>query len=200
METVRIKCPVCGAILTVADNPSNVGKSVKCPVCKEKHPFTEFKAVQMIKEDSDRTSLGMNLPPEDKTQLPVKPSVVSFGYLFDETKNRKYTLTSGTNLIGRKTYQTASAASIPIETEDLGFSRRHLYIDVMKGPDGIIRHYAYNAANKNETTINGVRIEVGDKLILHDSDVIRSASTTLIFKVSELTFHQASNDSDKTEI
>lgn len=200
MDTIRIKCPTCGAILTVADSPANVGKSVKCPVCKEKHQFTEFKAVQTPKEDSDRTSLGMNIPTEDKTQLPVKPSVVTFGYLVDEVHHRKYTLTSGVNLIGRKTYQTAPVASIPIETDDLCFSRKHLYIEAAKGPDGVIRHYAYNAANKNETTINGTRLGDGDKLILHDSDVIRSGNTTLVFKVAELGFHQTSNDSDKTQI
>lgn len=200
MDTIRIKCPTCGAILTVADSPANVGKTVKCPVCKEKHQFTEFKAVQTPKEDSDRTSLGMNIPTEDKTQLPVKPSVVTFGYLVDEVHHRKYTLTSGINLIGRKTYQTASIASIPIETDDLCFSRKHLYIEATKGPDGIIRHYAYNAANKNETTINGTKLGDGDKLILHDSDVIRSGNTTLVFKVAELGFHQTSSDSDKTQI
>lgn len=200
MDTIRIKCPTCGAILTVVDSSANVGKSVKCPVCKEKHPFTEFKAVHTTKEDSDRTSLGINLPVEDKTQLPVKPSMVTYGYLLDETKHRKYTLTSGKNLVGRKTYQTASVASIPIETDDLCFSRKHLYIEATKGPDGIIRHYAYNAANKNETTINGTRLGDGDKLILHDSDVIRSGKTILVFKVAELGFRQHSNDSDKTQI
>ena len=186
MDTIRIKCPTCGAILTVADSPANVGKSVKCPVCKEKHQFTDFKIMQTPEEDSDRTSLGMNIPTQDKTQLPVKPSVVTFGYLVDEVHHRKYTLTSGINLIGRKTYQNDSVASIPIETDDLCFSRKHLYIEATKGPDGVIRHYAYNAANKNETTLNGTKLGDGDKLILHDSDVIRSGNTTLVFKVAEL--------------
>ena len=200
MDTIRIKCPTCGAILTVADSPANVGKSVKCPVCKEKHLFAEFKLIQAVKEDSDRTSLGMNITAEDRTQLPQKSSVFTFGYLLDEARQKKYTLVSGVNLIGRKTYQTASVASVPIETDDLCFSRKHLYIEAIKGPDGIIRHYAYNAANKNETTINGTRLGDGDKLILHDSDVIRSGNTTLVFKVAELGFHQTSNDSDKTQI
>ena len=35
MNTIRIKCPVCGAILNAKDDPSNVKKSVTCPNCKE---------------------------------------------------------------------------------------------------------------------------------------------------------------------
>ncbi|MBO7574593.1 MAG: FHA domain-containing protein [Bacteroidales bacterium] len=198
--TIRIKCPNCGAILTVADSPANIGKSVKCPVCQEKYKFTEFKPVQPKNDDSDSTNLGINPSIDVKTELPQSPKVITFGYLLHEGHQKKYTLTSGLNLIGRKTYQTVSVATIPIETSDLGFSRKHLYIEAVKGPDGVIRHYAYNASNKNKTTINGLPLNAEDKVILHDSDVIHSADTTLIFKVSELSFHQASNDSDKTEI
>lgn len=200
METVRIKCPNCGAILTVADSPANIGKSVKCPVCKEKFPFADFKAVPSPKEDSDRTSIGTGQYAEDRTQLPEMSSVSSFGYLFDVTSRRTYPLTAGVNLVGRKTYQAVPAANIPIETDDLCFSRKHLYIEAVKGPDGIIRHYAYNAANKNETTINGVLLNAGDKLILHDSDVIESGRTTLVFKITGAGSRPSSNDSDKTEI
>lgn len=199
-DTIRIKCPNCGAILTVANSPANVGKSVKCPICKEKHAFTDFKAVQKTEADADRTSLGLNVSSKDMTQLPQMPKVITIGYLMDESRHKKYTLTEGINLIGRKTYQTASPASIPIETDDLGFSRKHLYIEAVKGPDGIVRHYAYNAFNKNETQINGISLGAGDKVILHNSDVIHSANTTLIFGVSEISFPTNSNDSDKTQI
>ena len=186
VATIKIKCPNCGAVLTVADNPANVGKSVKCPVCKEKYLFTDFKPVLQKKEDSDRTSLGLNVSSEDKTRLPESPRVNNntFGYLLHKDHQKKYALSAGLNLIGRKTYKTAPVASVPIETEDLGFSRRHLYIEVLTGPDGVVRHYAYNAENKNETTVNGARLETDDKIILHDSDVIQSADTTLIFKLS----------------
>lgn len=183
VETIKIKCPNCGAVLTVADNPANVGKSVKCPVCKEKYRFTEFKLVLPKNEDSDRTTHGLNVSSEDRTRLPESPRVNTFGYLLHKDHLKKYELSAGLNLIGRKTYKTAPVASVPIETEDLGFSRRHLYIEVLMGPDGVVRHYAYNAENKNETTVNGVRLETDDKIILHDSDVIRSADTTLVFKV-----------------
>lgn len=199
-KTIRIKCPNCGAILTVTDSPANIGKNVKCPVCKEKNAFTAFKPVLKTNADADSTSLGHDFPPQDITQLPQKPKAVTIGYLMDESRHKKYTLAKGVNLIGRKTYQTASPASVPIETDDLGFSRKHLFIEAFKGPDGIVRHYAYNASNKNETQVNGITLGVGDKVILHDSDVIHSANTTLVFKVSEISFPTNSNDSDKTQI
>ena len=179
METIRIKCPTCGAILTVADNPSNTGKSVKCPVCEEKHLFSAFKLVLPRKEEDDKTNLGFT--PDDETQLPQKTRITAYGYLTSDSPQRKYPLAEGVNLIGRKTYKSESSATVPIETEDMGLSRKHLYIEVAKGSDGIIRHYAYNASNKNSTTINGVKLENGDKIILHDSDRIQSSKTTLVF-------------------
>ena len=197
---IKIKCPTCGAILSVVDDPSNARKSVKCPVCEEKHRFIEFRLIQKRVEDSDRTQLGIDAIQNDRTQLPSNSQPVTIGYLMDEIHHKKYTLNSGLNLIGRKTYQTTSTATIPIETDDLGFSRKHIYIEAVKGLDGIVRHYAYNAQNKNETTINGHPLGVQDKVILHDSDTIRSSNTILVFKVSELSLPQQADDSDKTQL
>lgn len=185
METIRIKCPHCGALLTVADSPDNAGKSVRCPVCKEKNAFSAFRPVKPQNADADKTSLGIPMPSEDQTQLPQNGVENTIGYLFDKDRRKRYRLMPGVNLIGRKTRQSVSPATVPIETDDLGFSRQHLYIEVVHGPDGIIRHYAYNALNKNETHICGVRLESGDKIILHDADEIRSAKTVLVFKLTE---------------
>ena len=200
MGIIKIKCPTCGAILSVADDPSNIRKSVKCPVCEEKHRFTEFKSIQNKVEESDRTRLGINPKQNDRTELPMLSRPASFGYLLDERHQRKYALRAGLNLIGRKTYQTIPVATIPIETDDLGFSRKHIYIEAITGPDGIVRHYAYNAQNKNETTVNGHPLRAEDKVILHDSDAIRSSSTLLIFRVDELSIPQQLDDSDKTQL
>lgn len=197
---IKIKCPTCGAILSVADDSSNAGKSVRCPVCKEKHLFVEFKLIQVRAKDSDKTQLCIDAMQNDRTQLPLNSRPVTIGYLMDEIQHKKYTLSAGLNLIGRKTYQTTSTATIPIETDDLGFSRRHIYIEAVQGPDGIVRHYAYNAQNKNATTINGHPLGAQDKVILHDSDIIRSSNTILVFKVAELSFPQQANDSDKTQL
>lgn len=180
-NTIKIKCPTCGKILSVWDDPSNVGKSVRCPACKEKHRFTEFKLVRPL-IDEDKTCIGLSIQDGDHTELPSL-SKSAIGFLQNETDNQKYRLVEGLNLIGRKTYQQESLATIPIVTEDRGFSRKHLYIEVVKGTDGIFRHYAYNAANKNETRVNGSPLVEGDKVILHSGDKIESSKTTLIFNI-----------------
>lgn len=201
MGTIWLKCPNCGATLPVADSLPGSNKALKCPICGSKYPISEYKQIQRRNAELDRTSLNLQQNTEDKTQLPAKRNInSSCGLLFDNAHNREYLLKSGINLIGRKTYQTASLANIAIETDDLGFSRKHVYIEVIFMPDGSIRHYAYNASNKNETQINGIPLGDGDKVILHDADVIHSANTTLVFKVSEINFPTNSNDSDKTQI
>ena len=185
METMKIKCPNCGAILTVADSPANVGKSVKCPVCKMANPFTSFKSVKpKVTEEEDRTSLGGNLGSEDRTCLPDYQKSENIGYLWDDTAKMRYNLQEGINLIGRMTYQSVPEATVPVKTEDRGFSRKHMNIDVVKGADGVFRYYVYNAENKNPTTVNGVQLIANDKIILHNGDVIRSSSTVLILKLS----------------
>lgn len=181
MDTIKIKCPNCGAILSVHDDPSNEGKSVRCPACNEKHQFLEFRLVTPMQED-DKTRIGGISQAEDETKLPGF-SRVSIGYLLNEADGHKYALSEGINLIGRMTYQQAPLANVPIETDDRGFSRKHLYIDVTKGADGKYRHYAYNAANKNATTVNESLLEEGDKVILHTGDRIESSKTVLVFKL-----------------
>lgn len=44
-DLIRIKCPWCSAVLTVKDFEGIETKSVTCPVCKQKSPFTKFKKV-----------------------------------------------------------------------------------------------------------------------------------------------------------
>jgi phage FluMu protein Com len=184
METIKIKCPNCGAILAVVDSPANVGKSVKCPVCKVSNLFSNFKSVRpKISEEEDRTNLGPNLCSEDKTCLPELNKVEKIGYLWDNSNNTRYNLKEGVNLIGRMTYQSAPVATVPVKTDDRGFSRKHMNIEVVKGSDQVFRYYVYNAENKNPTTVNGVLIGTNDKIILHNGDLIKSSSTELVLKI-----------------
>lgn len=184
MTTIKIKCPNCGAILTVADDPSNSGKSVKCPVCKQSHPFVNFKAVKpRVVEEDDKTSIGFGGDLDEKTCLPDLEKKETIGSLLDKSSQMTYPLSEGLNLVGRMTCQSASPANVAIKTEDRGFSRKHLYINVVKGADNVVRYHAYNAENKNSTTINGVLLSSTDKMILHDGDVIKSSTTELVFKL-----------------
>lgn len=170
------------------DDPSNLGKSVRCPVCKEKHRFVEFRIVKKeipgVSKDNDKTDLGFLPSSSDKTELPEISNPYSFkGYLLDTTRGKEYPLNMGINLIGRKTFKTPSFADIAIETSDMGFSRKHLYIDVSRDSEGKYRFVAYNAENKNPTFINGILIEKEDKVILHADNMIKSSDTVLVLKL-----------------
>ena len=182
MANIRIKCPTCGARLTIIDSPANQGKSVRCPICNQIHPFSKFQIVSPVADDeNDKTQIGMGRSPEDATVLPKGECQTEQGYLVDPNKI-EYPLKEGMNLIGRKTYKSPSVADIAIETCDRGFSRKHLYIEVSKGHDGKLRFLAYNAENKNPTSINGVLLDGGDKVLLHSGDIISSSETSLVFK------------------
>jgi len=171
MENIRIKCPNCGAILTVTDNPANAGKNVKCPNCAIRSKYEEFRRIAEPERCDDRTEI----PGETN-----KPSDTP-GKLRDEATGREYPLKEGTNLIGRMTYQSAPKASLPILTEDRGMSRAQFYIDTVMGRDGRYHSYIYNASNKNATSVNSEELQSSDKVGLKDGDIITVSHTKLQF-------------------
>lgn len=179
MTAIKIKCPNCGKVLIVQDDPSNASKNVVCPACREKNPFSSFKKVIPAPVE-DKTELAGS-GNEDKTVLKHCLKTMSMGFLLDENSRRKYPLEEGFNLIGRQPKQSVALASVAIVTDDAGLSRKHLKIEVSKGMDGTVRHWASNAENKNPTSINGKRLEAGDKVVLHDGDTISSSLTVLSF-------------------
>lgn len=168
METIRIKCPNCGAVLGAVDHPANAQKMVVCPNCKVRNRFVDFKRVTPSKVD-DETRMDMFV------EGPI-------GSLVDEKTHKEYPLKEGRNLVGRKPVRDVPKADIPIETDDKGLSRAHLYIDVIKGRDGRWHYYASNASNKNETRINGVKLEDDDRIGITHDDRITSSETTLRFE------------------
>ena len=169
MDRIRIKCPFCGAILETLDNPANYEKNIVCPNCKTKNKFKDFKRVitrPVSSQEDDTTHF------ETKTKDTV-------GCLVDLLTQRKYLLKEGKNLIGRLTVKTPPLADIPIATQDMGMSRKHLFIDVIKGRDGRFHAYAYNASNKNATLINGVVLEDDDKIGLKHDDILTLCETKI---------------------
>ena len=173
MEKIKIKCPFCGKILIVNDDPANAGKRLRCPACKEASIFEDFKRV-VEQKVSDETEINMS-----------HKTVSATFSLTDKLTGKSYKLHQGRNLVGRMTYKTAPKADIPICTENMGFSREHLYIEIVRGCDGVFHCYVSNASNKNDTFINGELLSGEDKIGLENGDQIKSSSTTLIFHRSE---------------
>jgi len=171
MQTIKIKCPNCGILLGATDDPANVNKVVVCPNCKERNRFVDFKKV---------------IPKivEDETRI-FSFSKDSLGFLIDEKTCLKYSLKEGRFLVGRMTYKNPPKADIPIHTKDMGFSRAHFYIEVIKGRDGHYHTYVSNAANSNPTYINDVKLENDDQIGLKPNDKICSSETELRFMCNE---------------
>ena len=176
MEIIKIKCPFCGKILIVSDDPANAGKKLRCPACKEVSLFDNFKRIVQQKV-SDETEVALGQKAAGEVFI-----------LKDKNSNKEYKLKEGRNLIGRMTYKSAPKATVPICTEDLGFSREHLYIEIVRGCDGLMHCYAGNASNKNDTFINGELLSGEDKVGLENGDQIKSSTTTLIFSRSSSAF------------
>lgn len=187
MEKLIIKCPACGQVMSIDDNPAFVGRVVTCPVCKTKRKFEEYKRSEppvMVQTISDETVVVNDI--NNQTCA-----------LLDLSSGKKYELKEGNNIIGRKTYKSPSKATVPIETEDKGLSRVHCNINVMRGNDGFFHTYISNAENKNPTYINSSYLKNDDEIALKNGDVIKSSETQLKFMCGS-TVMSKSDDSDKT--
>ena len=169
METIRIKCPVCGAVLEAVDDPTNYQKFVTCPNCKTRNRFSSF------------LKLSKKVPEADCATEMKQVTEDFIGALLDPLTGKEYPLQEGHNLIGRMTFGTPPKASVPILTDNRRMSRSHLIIDVIKGADGRYHAYASNASNQNPTTINGKILEDRDALSLKDQDILSLADTRLVF-------------------
>lgn len=177
METMKIKCPNCGAVLIVKKVPGMENKSVPCSVCKVTNPFVKFTEVKVQAYDPEDTELKKKKSYKDDTDE-EDTDFEKEALLYDMFTLKRYLLKDGVNLVGRKTYKKESVADVPIETEVKGFSRSHFYVDVMRyGAD--LKLKMYLAENKNETFVNSERIEKDEKIILQNGDLIKCSSLEL---------------------
>lgn len=172
MDTIRIKCPVCGVILEARDDPANAEKSITCPNCKQKNRFKDFKQIASRPSKAD-TNAGETQIERRKDSYP--------GCLIDRKTSKIYTLTEGSFVVGRRSLHSVSKADIALETDDMGISREHMRVDVMSGRDGRYHVYISNANNQNPTYINGELLSGGDKLGLSHGDLISISDTVLVY-------------------
>lgn len=179
MEKIRIKCPVCGAILEVLNNPAYAEKNVVCPNCKEKRKFKEFKKVvpKAPVQVDDTTEINLNSGATGSTKKKQEDP----GYLMDKKTMKRYDLKEGKFTIGRKPSKSAPKADIPIETEDQGMSRVHMNVRVTLARDGYYHVYVSNAANKNPSYVNGVQLQDGDEVGLKHGDILKLCDSEFVY-------------------
>ena len=173
METIQIKCPCCGAVLKVKMQPGIEGKSVTCPVCKQKSPFAAFGRPSGQKD-------------EDKTVYPGEVSAnVNAGVLVKPGTGERFALKEGRNVIGRKSSVSSSDIQIPLPNEMKRMSKEHIVIDVKDVPGRGLVHYASLYKEKvNPTAVNGEPLAFGECVVLNDGDRLTLPDADLIFKLS----------------
>ncbi len=191
MQTKRIVCPNCRAVLDVKNSKNEEVKQITCPSCKtllqvKFDPQQEpIEALTYIAPSSSQSALdgatqlaGAGYAVTQLGTSPTKPHVIA-RLLFE---GASYELEEGQNIIGRK--GTTSKATVQIATEDRFMSRQHCCIMVKTLPDGAKKAVLSNYQNKNLTSIDGQEIATGDEIRLTDGNRITMGHTTVTFKLS----------------
>ena len=180
-NTLKLKCPHCGAVLLVKRISGLENKIIPCLVCKNAYKFSEYKVIQQSSNKVEDPTIPILGGKENLTQ-PGGQQVWYIGKLRQKaSRSKDYQLHLGINTLGRAA-QT-SRASIQIVTDDAYMSRMHCAIEVHKLPSGGYVHYFFNTENKNSTFVNGVKVENGDRMILCGGESIRMANTEVQFVV-----------------
>lgn len=174
MEKILIKCPNCGKKLQVNLKKNSPDISIQCQACGMVYPLSAYK---LIENEVKKPNLSCDTVFDNPSS-----SVAEIGYLIDEQSKQKYFLKEGLNLIGRMTRQSPPKASVPIDTDDMGVSRAHFYIEVKMCCDHQYHYYIFNAENKNPTLVNNVQLTGDEQLGLKNNDVISFSKTRLLFK------------------
>ena len=71
MEVRKIKCPCCGAILSIKPVPGIEGKNVKCPVCNSNDIRAEY-ILKQLKAFQDRIDEWQKKLKEEEIRLAKK--------------------------------------------------------------------------------------------------------------------------------
>lgn len=191
MQTKRIICPKCKAVLDVKNSQNEAVKQITCPSCNtilqvkfqpQQEPMeakTFYAAPRQPAANEVTTELAVSDYGATQLASDSQKLGTSAMLLLD---GKSYPLEEGQNIVGRKA--ATSHASVQIETVDRYMSRQHCIISVTSLPDGSKRAVLINYQNKNQTTINGQPINMGDEIRLTDGNTITMGHTTVTFKLS----------------
>ncbi len=157
---IRIKCPFDGAVLSVREQTGIETKTISCPVCRNKYPFTQYERI-----------------------LPQTDIFDSLGVITVVGTGHSYRLKTGRNIIGRMAQK--SEADFQIDTAGkLMMSREHIVIDVKQNPGNRFVHIISLYKEKvNPTFINNKQLLYGDCMTLNHGDVIGLPDATLRFEI-----------------
>lgn len=180
MSEIKVRCPKCGKVLRLADNPNIDNAVFTCPVCHEKNRVGDCQRIVEQNIASEETQYGY-APSSggEETQIVGSTPQMNVGSLVDGVGST-YQLRLGINTIGRKA--ASSNASVQINVDDRYMSRNHAVIEV-KNVGGQTLHIFRNGANKNPSYINGTLVDATDQIILNNNDRIKLGMTEIRFKM-----------------
>lgn len=208
-DIIQLKCPECGAVLTIKAQQGMESKFITCPSCEIKNPFTKFRRVvaQREPQQDPPTDYGYarkRPQEEEKTQYrrseehtqyqnqdprtqtgQVHNRNMTVGALRLAGTNTTFQLKPGRNVIGRKS--SNSGAGFQIDTGDKrSMSREHIVIDVKKHPgQGIIHCLSLYKEKVNKTFIGSEQLLPGDVIILQPGDIIKLPDAVLKFEIPD---------------
>ncbi len=177
METKKVKCPGCGAVLEVRNSRNEAVKRITCPDCRMALQVT-FPA-NMLPEaptyyPADAASDVLTPPgeaPGGASRTGEHPALIFDG--------QRYPLLDGRNVVGRRA--ASSTATVQIPSTDRYMSRRHVVVEVSRTPRGLPKALLSNCKNKNATHVNGLRVEDTDEVVLQNEYEIRMGDTVVTY-------------------
>lgn len=176
-NTLKIKCPFCGAILAIKNQSGLENLNVTCPVCKTTHPIKSCKVIQTYQKEETKyfnqyDELNKNIGHIGQVRV-IGDDIQIFH------------LELGENIIGRKA--SNSSAKIQLITESKRMSREHIIINVKESEKGYVHIVSLYKPKVNETLINQDPLVYGDSIILKHGDKIVLPDITLLFEIENTT-------------
>ena len=187
MESIiKIKCPHCGAVLSVKNQAGIETKNVTCPICKQMSPFSGFRPVADYAAEERTRYPGSEEHPGTQNSGPdTVGSNFTLGRLKVLSSGKKFQLKPGRNVVGRQADNSTADIQIPTEGSKR-MSREHLIIEVRKVPGKGFVHYASLCKEKvNATFVNDAGLEYGDCVVLHHGDIIKLPDSDVKFEIPD---------------
>ena len=188
-KRIKIKCPVCGAVLKVKNAPGIEGKQVSCPVCNKKLPFTAFTLVneQPYTPSGDATQCAFSSGGTEQTRVAgggdateINLSAAPVGVLHLEGTTCRYPLRVGRNVVGRKAESSHADFQIPCQSRKN--SREHLLIEVSAYHGQVTRIVSLYKQEVGTTHIGTSQLCYGDRVYLQIGDRIRLPEGVLVLE------------------
>lgn len=190
IEIRKIKCPCCGAVLTIKKIPGIEGKNIKCPICSSSSPYKNYKDINVAQiPNSECTQCpsgsSSDMQRKEETQLNLSQNF-TYGELTVLNSNvPKLRLKTGKIIIGRKANSSVADFQIPTDGSNR-MSKEHLVIEVKKVPQrGIVHYISLYKERVNDTFLNNEKMVYGDCVVLKNGDLIKLPDATLKFEISD---------------